>query len=113
MKLTEKQKLFLEHFETTATNIKQTCEKIGVSRSRYYEWYKVDTFKKLVDDIVEGLIDDVESQLYSNIMDGKEASIFFFLKTRAKHRGYVEKQEIDMKATQDVHYYAPKKDKTK
>jgi len=113
MELTQKQKLFMSAFEKHSCNVKQTCTAAGVSRTQYYKWLKVDTFKKLVDDVVEGLIDDVESQLYMNIMDGKESSIFFFLKTRAKHRGYIEKQEIEMNATQEVHYYAPKKDKSK
>lgn len=90
------QKKFLDIFTEKATNIKQTCAAIGISRSRYYEWYKEDIFKSKVDDIVEGLIDDVESQLYMNIMDGKESSIFFFLKTRAKHRGYIERQETEI-----------------
>ena len=110
----DNQNKFLSLFEKHATNIKRTCEAMGISRSRYYEWCKEDTFKKQADDIAEGLIDDVESQLFMNINEGKEASIFFFLKTRAKHRGYIEKQEVEMSGQMDVvQYYAPKKNKDK
>ena len=43
---------------------------------------------------IETRLDLAESKLLSNIKDGKEASIFFFLKCKGKHRGYVERQEI-------------------
>ena len=42
----------------------------------------------------ETTIDFVESQLLKNINEGDTTSIIFFLKTKAKHRGYVERQEI-------------------
>ena len=81
---------FIDIFELKQGNIKQTCKAIGVSRQWYYNHYKVDTFKKRVDDVMEGLIDDTVSQLHINIQEGKEASVFYFLKTQAKHRGYGE-----------------------
>ena len=52
-------------------------------------------FKVTVDDIVEGVIDHVESKLFENINKNDTTSIIFFLKTRGKKRGYVERQEID------------------
>ena len=42
----------------------------------------------------ERTIDFVESKLLENIKAKKEASIFFFLKTQAKARGYIEKSEL-------------------
>jgi hypothetical protein len=45
-------------------------------------------------EIVEETIDFAEAQLLKNIKDGKEPSLIFFLKTKAKHRGYVEKVEV-------------------
>jgi predicted glutamine amidotransferase len=38
----------------------------------------------------ETMKDFTEQQLYKNIAAGKEASIFFYLKCKAKERGYVE-----------------------
>ena len=38
--------------------------------------------------------DLAETKLLQNIKDGKEASIFFYLKTQAKSRGYIEGREI-------------------
>jgi hypothetical protein len=45
------------------------------------------------------LLDLAEEKLMINIDEAKEASIFFFLKTKGKDRGYVERQEIDAKVT--------------
>ena len=81
---------FIEIFELKQGNIKRTCMACGVSREWYYRHYKHDTFKKRVDDVMEGMIDDTVSQLHTNIAEGKEASVFYFLKTQAKHRGFGE-----------------------
>ena len=43
-------------------------------------------------------VDFVESKLYKLINDGAEASTIFYLKTKGRKRGYVEKQEMDMNA---------------
>ena len=42
----------------------------------------------------ENLIDMAESKLIENVQEGKEASIFFYLKTQAKQRGYIERSEV-------------------
>ncbi len=42
-------------------------------------------------DAREGMIDRAEGRLYQNIDNGDNTAIIFFLKTQAKHRGYVEK----------------------
>jgi len=48
-----------------------------------------------VDYARERLYDTVESKLYERIEAGDLTAIIFFLKTRCKHRGYSEKQDID------------------
>jgi hypothetical protein len=40
------------------------------------------------------MIDNVESVLYSKALAGEAWAVCFFLKTQAKHRGYVERQEL-------------------
>ena len=89
------EKKFLEVFELKMGNIKQTCKACNVGRDWYYDRYKTDTFKKKVDEVREGMIDDTISMLHQNIQDGKEPSIFYFLKTQAKHRGYSETIAVD------------------
>ena len=93
--LTDRQKKFLTVFRDLGCNIAGTCKAMhNMSRQTYYNWK--DTSKEFtseVEDTIEGMIDYVESKLMVNIKAGHEKSIFFFLRTRAKHRGYVEHSE--------------------
>ena len=90
--------------------VTDACRKCGVARSTYYNWLKEDEeFKKAVDDTQEEAIDFVEGQLFKKIQgvsmfgdDGEEmfhqapsdTAIIFYLKTKAKKRGYIEKTEV-------------------
>lgn len=74
--------------------VTNACKAAGIGRRTYYNWREEDPeFAKACDDVSEQTIDFVESKLLENIRDGKEASQIFYLKTKAKHRGYVERTE--------------------
>ena len=87
---------FLEMYQKKACNISEACKSADVRRATYYKWRKDDDeFCKQCEEIEEGMIDFAETQLFKNIKDGKETSLIFFLKCRAKKRGYIDKQEIE------------------
>jgi hypothetical protein len=68
---------------------------LGCSRTTVHNHInKSPTVKAAYEEANETMIDFAEQQLFKNIKTGKEASIFFFLKCKAKHRGYVERQEL-------------------
>lgn len=91
---TIKKQRFVELIFAKTGNISELCKAVGIHRSTYYEWMgKDEKFKKKVDAEREGLIDFVESKLFGLINDKNVAAVIFFLKTRAKDRGYVEKTE--------------------
>tara|TARA_R110000744_G_scaffold275082_1_gene388046 strand:+ start:4508 stop:4912 length:405 start_codon:yes stop_codon:yes gene_type:complete len=95
-KTVQDKKKMLIALEKTLGIVTTACKKTGVSRTQYYIWLNEDKeFKKQVD-AVEGIaIDFAESKLLENIKEQKETSIIFYLKTKGKKRGYIEKQEID------------------
>lgn len=96
--LTDSQKTLLVALHESACNIALACSKSNISRSTYYYWLKTSpAFKSRVEEEREALIDLAESKLLMNINEGKEASIFFFLKTQGKKRGYIETVEQDLK----------------
>lgn len=70
------------------------CKSIGLARSTFYEWLKDDSFKQAVNEIQEVAIDFAESQLHKQIADGNTSATIFYLKTKGKKRGFVERQEI-------------------
>lgn len=81
----------------------QAARKIGCARntvSRYIKEYP--TVKAAYEEANETNIDFVESKLMSNINSGDTTAIIFFLKTKAKARGYVERTEVDQNNTGEV-----------
>lgn len=52
------------------------------------------TFEPIIHDVVESSLDMVEAVLMKHIRDGNVASAIFYLKTKGKHRGWSERQEI-------------------
>jgi len=72
------------------------CKIADVSRTQFYQWLKDDEdFAKDVLDIENVTLDFVESQLHKQIKENSTAATIFFLKTKGKKRGYIERQEID------------------
>ena len=89
-------KLMLEALEKTLGIVTTACKKVGVSRSQFYGWCREDEqFSKAVDSVEGMALDFAESKLLENIKSKKETSIIFYLKTKGKKRGYIEKSEVD------------------
>lgn len=93
--MNRKQKRFIKTFtESCACNVSATCKMLNINRRLFYKWMNEQTdFKEAIEDAQESLVDLAETKLQQNIMEGKEASIFFFLKTKGKDRGYIETVE--------------------
>ena len=93
---------FLQAYEKSLGVLKTACEATGMCRKTIWEWRKkYPEFDEACHECEETAIDFVESRMFKKIDTGgkgSESLIIFYLKTKAKHRGYVEKQEIDMSA---------------
>lgn len=88
-------KAVLEALEQSLGVVTTACKMAGISRNAFYEWCKEDTeFKSAVDDMGEVAIDFAESSLFKQIKEGVPSSTIFFLKTRGKHRGYIEEKHV-------------------
>ena len=88
-------KKLLESLEASLGIVTDGCKIANVARSTYYDYYNTDPeFKNHVDSISEMAIDFAESKLHNLINEGNPASTIFYLKTKGKQRGYVERQEI-------------------
>lgn len=95
-KTDKKKSNFLIALKNNNGNISEACEAINIGRRTYYSWIEKDkTFKQSAEDAQESLIDLAESKLVENIKDNDNTSIIFFLKTKGKKRGYIEKSEVE------------------
>ena len=91
-----KKEQLLEALEKSLGIVSTACQSVGISRTTYYKYYNEDKdFKQSVDNIDDIAIDVADSKLLELINDKNITAIIFYLKTKGKKRGYVEKQEVD------------------
>ena len=89
-----KKEQLLEALVKSLGIVSTACLNVGVSRTTYYKYYNEDKdFQTLIDDISDVAIDFAESKLFDLMREGNPTAIIFYLKTKGKKRGYVEKQE--------------------
>jgi hypothetical protein len=114
-------KAMLEALEKTLGIVTTAAKLAGIERNTHYTWLKEDEqYKESVEAITDMAIDFAESQLNilmqgashevvtnrGDIVEIKDApnpsSIIFYLKTKGKKRGYVEKQEVELSGEREI-----------
>jgi hypothetical protein len=85
-----------EALEKTLGIVSSACKMVGISRQTHYRWMEEDAeYKKQCMDIDNMTLDFAESQLHKQIAEGNTSATIFFLKTKGKKRGYIERIETD------------------
>lgn len=107
-------KAMIEALKKSLGVIKTACAVVGIARQTHYRWLEEDPeYKQATEDIGEEAIDFVESKLFEKIEgismtqgtddEGKpkvytvppsDTAIIFYLKTKGKKRGYIERTEL-------------------
>jgi hypothetical protein len=91
-----RKKLMLSALQKTLNNVTAACKIANVPRRTFYDWLENDPeFKKETEEIPEMVVDFAEDALLKKIKSGDTIATIFYLKTKGKKRGYIEKQEID------------------
>lgn len=89
-------KQLLEALEKSLGVVTTACKNVGVGRTTFYQYLKDDKeFKQSVDELQDVALDFAESQLFKQIKEGNTTATIFYLKTKGKKRGYIERQEVD------------------
>ena len=89
-----KKKAMIKALEKSLGIVTSACQSVGIHRSTHYDWIQADEeYRNAVEQISDIALDFAESKLHDNIKKEKETSIIFYLKTKGKARGYVERQE--------------------
>lgn len=91
----------IQIYEKKGCNITATCTALGIARKTFYEWREKK--KKLAEGLEaaeEAIIDFAESKLVEHINNDDVQALIFFLRTKGKKRGYVEKTESDVNINQ-------------
>lgn len=90
-----KKKAMIAALQQSLGVVTSACKAVGISRETHYKWLREDVdYKYQVDDLSNIALDFAESQLHNQIKNGSTPATIFYLKTKGKKRGYIERQEI-------------------
>lgn len=96
-KIGQHKKAMLKALEKSLGIVTQACKIANVSRSNYYNWLNDDpVFAQEVKSLENIVLDFAESQLHKQINEGNTSATIFFLKTKGKGRGYIERQQVEV-----------------
>lgn len=87
-----KKRKFLKEFKRHQGEWKSSADATGVSVATIKHWLRMDEdFKDRLFDIDQSFVDEVEQTLFKQIRKGNINAIIFYMRCKAKDRGYVEK----------------------
>ena len=87
---------FLKAIDGSGGFITTIAKRVGCTRQTVYNaMERYATVKQAIADEKDSLKDMAENELLRQIKDGNTTATIFYLKTQAKDRGYVERQEFD------------------
>jgi hypothetical protein len=93
-KLDSHKEAMLDALKKTLGIVTSACQKAEISRQTHYDWLKSDPiYKSRVDEIAEMAIDFVETKMFEGVNNNDSGLIKYYLSTKGKSRGYVERQE--------------------
>lgn len=84
-------------YEKKGANISATCLALGIDRKTFYNRRKASAqLNERLESVEESLIDYAESKLMKAITDDNLTATIFYLKTKGRNRGYVERVEQEV-----------------
>ena len=99
----QKKKAFIEYFFKSSGNISFLCQQIGINRKTFYRWMENDPdFREKILAEDEAFTDMAETQHHNLVAAGHPPSVQFHLRTKGKHRGYVERLEQDFRGQMNM-----------
>ena len=87
----------LEALKVTMGIVSPAADMVGLPRQTHYVWMKSDAgYKNEVEAIVERTYDFVETKMVERINQGSDTMLIWYSKTKMKHRGFVERTELEV-----------------
>jgi hypothetical protein len=92
--------ILLKALRVSLGNTSLACLRANITRRRFYEYMNTDpAFAEEVCEIKEMAIDFAEGCLFKQMKNGSTAAAIFYLKTQARHRGYIERTQYQLPET--------------
>lgn len=87
----------LDALEKSLGIVTSAAKAAGIDRATHYKWMQKDKkYRDAVNEICDIAVDFAETQLHKKMKDGSDAAIIFYLKTKGKSRGYIERSEFHL-----------------
>lgn len=84
----------LAALQQTLGVVQAACMQVGIERKTHYRWLEKDSkYKQAVEEMTDVALDFAESKLLGQIKSNNTAATIFYLKTKGKKRGYIERVE--------------------
>ena len=94
----------LKALEKNLGVVTSSAKQVKIDRTTHYVWMKDDpAYKEAVEELNDVALDFAEGKLHVKIKKGDTIATIFYLKTKGKKRGYIERTETDIR-TQDVDF---------
>jgi hypothetical protein len=95
LQVQQNKKALLVALEKSLGVVTTACKNVGLDRTSHYRYLKDDAeYAEAVREIENVALDFAESKLHKQIDKGDTTACIFYLKTKGKGRGYVERSEI-------------------
>lgn len=96
-KTEQHKRAMLDALEKSLGVVTAACKAAGIGRTTHYLWMQEDAeYRAAVEGLSDVALDFAESQLHKQIKEGNSTATIFFLKTKGKKRGYIERQEVEV-----------------
>lgn len=113
-------KAMLEALSKSLGNISTASKMVGIARTTHYKWLQEDPdYKSEFEELADQALDFVESKLFELIEGASRqvvtsegiktikeppntAAVIFYLKTKGKKRGYIERSSMDKYELQPI-----------
>ncbi len=94
---TIKKERMLEALRQSLGVVTTAAKAADIDRTEHYKWLKKDPeYNAQVEDLENIALDFAESHLHKKIREGDTTATIFFLKTKGKRRGYIERVDHDI-----------------
>lgn len=98
-----KKELMLKALKESYGVVTTASDACHVSRESHYKWLREDPeYARKVSEMEDIALDFAENALHKQIKEGNATSTIFYLKTKGKKRGYIERSEHIVETTESL-----------
>lgn len=87
--------MMIQALRDTKGMVYLAADRIGCAVNTVYNYIdRYPTVKAAFEEASGRMLDEGETKLYEHVINGDAWAVCFLLRTKGKHRGYVERQEV-------------------